>query len=192
MKTICIYAGASLGNNDYYYSCVYSLAAKIFEKNYKIVYGGGGLGLMGALYDCAIKNNGNILGVIPNFLIAREKSAITRENKNAAVIITNTMHERKEIMFSKADAFIALPGGVGTLEEIIEIITWKQIGIHSKPICFYNVNNFWGDLFSLFDHFVETEFIKSESEIDYFASDNITEIMEYVENYPNHRLINMA
>jgi uncharacterized protein (TIGR00730 family) len=129
-----------------------------------LVYGGGAKGIMGAVADAVLASGGNVTGIIPQFLIAKESSAqsLTRLSET---LVTENMHERKHLMFERSDAFVALPGGIGTLEEIIEIMTWAQLGRHEKPIVFANIGGFWDPLLALLDHMREEGFIHTQSRV---------------------------
>ena len=126
------------------------------ENGIRLVYGGGSLGLMGAIATSVLDHGGLVTGIIPDFLTARE-NALTRVQE---MIVTPDMHERKRLMFEHSDAFVALPGGIGTLEELVEQLTWQQLGRHSKPILIANIANFWEPLLGLLTHMRSTQFIR--------------------------------
>ena len=130
------------------------------DANVSLVYGGGINGIMGACSRSVSENGGKVIGIIPEFLQAMEANGEAGKFCDE-LIVTSSMHERKQLMFDKADAFLALPGGIGTLEEVVEILTWAQIGRHTKPIGILNVDGFWDPLVDLFDHMMEQGFIHS-------------------------------
>jgi len=155
MKSICIYCGSSTGNGNTYRDAAILMGETLAQEGISLVYGGGGIGLMGIVADTVIKNGGKVIGVIPRFLDERELS----HSNLSELILVDTMHERKQIMADNADGFIAMPGGVGTFEEIFEAITWSQLKIHDKPCAFYNVNGFYDSISSSLDRAVTDGFI---------------------------------
>ncbi len=143
------------------------------ENGVTLVYGGGSNGLMGAVAGGVFENGGRIVGVIPEFLKTREL-----DFKGAhELIVTHDMHERKQIMFDRADAFVALPGGIGTLEELVEQLTWSQLGRHKKPILFADINGFWKPLVELLDHMKDNGFIHSALSFEYGIADKVEDIL---------------
>lgn len=155
MKSICIFCGSQFGNEEFYSEKAIKLARVIVSHNIELVYGGGKVGLMGVIADEVLRQNGKVTGIIPEFLFKKEvgHEGLTK------LIIVNSMHERKLKMSSIADAFIAMPGGFGTLEELAEIITWNQLNLVKKPVGIYNVENFYDLLLKQFDLMVEKEFV---------------------------------
>ena len=147
------------------------------ENGITLVYGGGARGLMGALARSVHENGGRVVGIIPDFLKSRERMFAGAEE----IVVTRDMHERKRLMFERADAFVALPGGVGTLEELVEQLTWAQLGRHSKPILIANINAFWEPLLELLDHMKRSGFIHSELAIDYKVVDRVQDILPAIE-----------
>jgi uncharacterized protein (TIGR00730 family) len=143
------------------------------ENGIGLVYGGGSVGLMGALAEAALDHGGTVTGVIPDFLVNREHM-LTRVQQR---IITRDMHERKRVMFDHADAFVALPGGIGTLEELVEQLTWAQLGRHKKPILILNVAGFWDPLCVLLDHMKKLDFIRDNLSINLLVAERVTEIL---------------
>jgi uncharacterized protein (TIGR00730 family) len=143
------------------------------EEGVSLVYGGGGNGLMGAVARAVHDNGGHVVGVIPEFLQARELAY----NGVAEMVVTPDMHERKRIMFERADAFVALPGGIGTLEELIEQMTWAQLGRHKKPVLFANFNGFWQPLIALLDHMKKMGFIHSDMYFNYGLANKVEDIL---------------
>ena len=158
IRSICVYCGSSPGRSDTYIKAARTLGASIAGAGLTLVYGGGTKGIMGAVAESAIRAGGKVTGIIPRFLMNREatESALDRLDE---LIVTEDMHQRKHTMFEKSDAFVALPGGIGTVEEIVEVMTWAQLGHHRKPIVFGNVNGFWNPMLVLLDHMREEGFI---------------------------------
>ena len=172
IKSICVYCGSRLGISKEYAKNAEILGKKIAHFNLKLVYGAGNIGLMGKLAETCEINGGNILGVIPYTLTKKEKA---KKNINN-FIITEDMHERKKVMYMNSDMIIALPGGIGTLEELMEIITWKQLGFHKKPIYLLNTLGFWDKLIGVFDNMRENGFVESHI-LNYFrVFDSVDEI----------------
>lgn len=155
-KRICVFCGSSSGSDPRYAEAASALARHLVSSNIAVVYGGGNSGLMGVLANTVLDAGGDITGVIPRGLVAKE-AAHTRV---ADLRIVESMHERKALMARLADAFIALPGGYGTFEEFCEVLTWTQLGIQRKPCGLLNVNGYYDALLGLFDHAVAEEFLK--------------------------------
>lgn len=148
IKAICVYCGSSPGNDPGFIEAARQFGQILGENGIRLVFGGGSIGLMGALADSLIRHGGAATGIIPEFLTAKEQPRRLAQEQ----IITRDMHERKRTMFDRADAFVALPGGLGTLEELVEQMTWAQLGRHKKPILIANINGFWDPLLALIDH----------------------------------------
>ncbi len=143
------------------------------ENNIGLVYGGGSIGLMGITAQSVLDHGGQVTGIIPSFLQEREVMLDAVQE----LIITEDMHERKRKMFECAQAFVALPGGIGTLEELVEMLTWAQLGQHKKPVLLANINAFWDPLMSLLDHMREEDFIRSGLEVSFLSTGNPEEIV---------------
>ncbi|WP_378943493.1 TIGR00730 family Rossman fold protein [Mesorhizobium sp. ANAO-SY3R2] len=158
IRSICVYCGSSPGRDEVYMKAGHLLGRSIAKAGLRLVYGGGTKGIMGAVADGALRAGGKVTGIIPRFLMNKEatESALGRLDD---LVVTNNMHERKHLMFEKSDAFVALPGGIGTVEEIVEIMTWAQLGHHRKPIVFANVESFWNPMLALLDHMKEEGFV---------------------------------
>jgi len=148
IKTVCVYCGSGPGTNPRFVEAAKAFGKILAESGIRLVYGGGSIGLMGAVATSALDHGGMVTGIIPDFLTIRE-NALKRVQE---LIVTPDMHERKRLMFEHSDAFVALPGGIGTLEELIEQMTWAQLGRHKKPILIANINGFWDPLLSLLAH----------------------------------------
>ncbi|AZO70672.1 MAG: TIGR00730 family Rossman fold protein [Mesorhizobium sp.] len=158
IRSVCVYCGSSPGRDDAYVKAGHLLGRSLAKSGLRLIYGGGTKGIMGAVADGAIKAGGQVTGIIPRFLINREATQIALD-KLDELLITDNMHERKHRMFEKSDAFVALPGGIGTVEEIVEIMTWAQLGHHRKPIVFANIKGFWDPMLSLIEHMSGEGFI---------------------------------
>jgi uncharacterized protein (TIGR00730 family) len=154
---ICVYCGSGNGRNPKYMAAARQLGQTMAESGIGLIYGGGSLGLMGEVAKSTLAAGGRVTGVIPDFLVQRERM-LTDVNE---LIVTSNMHERKMTMFERADGFVALPGGMGTLEELVEICTWAQLGRHNKPIILANVNNYWDPFLTLIDHMRQEKFIRA-------------------------------
>jgi len=156
MKSIAVYCGASPGADPVYADAARGLARALVEHNIALVYGGGKVGLMGVIADEVLRLGGEATGVIPKALVEREvgHAGLTR------LFVVKDMHERKAMMSDLAEGFIAMPGGMGTLEELFEMVTWAQLGIHAKPIGLLNVNGFWDGLAGVVEHMVNEGFVR--------------------------------
>ncbi len=158
-RSVCVYCGSSKGLDDAFLDAACRLGRTLAENNVQLVYGGGSLGLMGATAEAALEAGGKVVGIIPKFLrdIEKQYEDITELH------VTKNMHERKQLMFDRSDAFVSLPGGIGTLEETVEMLTWSQLGRHNKPIVLLNVHNYWTPLLNLLDHMVDQKFVKPDA-----------------------------
>ncbi|MCT4615257.1 MAG: TIGR00730 family Rossman fold protein [Marinifilaceae bacterium] len=179
MKNIVVYCGSNTGNKSIYEKQTIDLGKKICAENLGLIYGGAKVGLMGILADTVLENDGIVIGVIPNFL--SEKEII--HNRLSKTIHVETMHERKAKMNDLADAVIALPGGFGTLEELFEMITWSQLGIHKKPIAILNINGFFNPLIDLLRNMVDDCFLKEDNKESLIISDNVDELFSSLNSY---------
>lgn len=172
IRNICVYCGSGPGTDPAFVEAARTLGKILAENRVGLVYGGGEVGLMGAVADSVLAGGGKVTGVIPQFLVERE-----RANPRGELVITRNLHERKQKMFDLADAFVALPGGVGTLEEVVEQMTWAQLGRHRKPILLANIKSFWDPLCALLDHMERLQFIRSGLTVNYLVADKITDIL---------------
>lgn len=179
-KRLCVYCGSGPGRTPAYLEAARTLGAAMAEAGYGLVYGGGSLGLMGETARAVIAAGGHVTGIIPQFLVNKERM-LTEVNE---LIVTSNMHERKMTMFERSDGFVALPGGVGTLEELVEITTWAQLDQHRKPIILCNISNYWTPLLTLFDHMRAEQFIREGLE---FRIDTVTAAEEVIPAF-EHRL----
>lgn len=163
VKWICVYCGSGEGVNPAYAAAAEEFGATMAAAGIGLVYGGGNIGLMGVLARSVLANGGRVTGIIPDFLIAKERMLHEIQD----LIVTDTMHERKQLMFERADAFVALPGGIGTLEELVEQLTWAQLGQHAKPIVLADIDRFWQPLLALIDHMRQEAFIRSGLNVEF-------------------------
>jgi uncharacterized protein (TIGR00730 family) len=158
MNRVCVFCGSNKGKDPAYAAAAQAMGRALAERGLALVYGGGGVGLMGLLADATLAAGGEVIGVIPEALFAKEVG-----HRNLTDLrVVRSMHERKALMANLADAFIALPGGMGTFEELCEMITWAQLGIHRKPCAILNVNNFYGHLLQMFDYATAEDFIRPD------------------------------
>lgn len=158
MKSICVFCGSSIGSDDAFREAAASLGRLLAERGIRLVYGGGKVGLMGVVADAALQAGGEVLGIIPEALMLKEVG----HGNLTELVVTRTMHDRKAAMADAAEGFIALPGGFGTLDELCEILTWAQLGIHTKPIGLLDIDGFFAHLEAFFDFAVDQGFIKPE------------------------------
>lgn len=154
LSSICVYCGASDSVNAIYIRLAEALGRELAGRDIRLIYGGGGVGLMGACARAAHERGGEVLGIMPKFLLAKERIFTDVEHR-----IVDDMHTRKMMMFEEADAFIVLPGGIGTLEEAVEILSWARLGLHAKPMAFLDEDGFWAPFFELMDHIIAGGFI---------------------------------
>jgi hypothetical protein len=157
-KRLCVFCGSSHGGNPAYVDAAINAGAELARRGLGLVYGGGNVGLMGVLADAVLAGGGHVTGVIPEALMAREVG----HRGLPDLRVVKTMHERKALMAELSEGFIALPGGIGTFEEFFEIVTWAQLGMHSKPCALLNVNGFYDPLLRLLDHAVQERFVKQK------------------------------
>ena len=164
IRSVCVYCGSSPGRDEIYAKAGHLLGRSLAKSGLRLVYGGGTKGIMGAVAEGALKAGGKVTGIIPRFLINKEATE-TALDRLDELLITDNMHERKHKMFEKSDAFVALPGGIGTVEEIVEVMTWGQLGHHRKPIVFANVKGFWNPMLALIDHMSSEGFIHTAQRV---------------------------
>jgi|SRR5665213_3545871 len=174
---ICVYCGSGPGTDPAFVEAAIALGAAMAKAGIGLVYGGGGDGMMGAVARAVLENGGQVMGIIPEFLIGKEHPLIGKHQ----LVITKDMHERKRKMFEMADAFVAMPGGVGTLEEIVEQMTWAQLGRHKKPILLANIKGFWQPLCALLDHMKTLQFIRNGLEFDLLVANKVEDILSMLQ-----------
>ena len=173
IKTVCVYCGSGPGTNPHFIEGAKAFGKALAENNIRLVYGGGSLGLMGSVATSVLDHGGVVTGIIPDFLTLRE-NALTRVQE---MVVTPDMHERKRLMFERSDAFVALPGGLGTLEELVEQLTWQQLGRHAKPVLLANIDGFWEPLLALMAHMRQTQFIRAGLSVEVLKADRVEEIL---------------
>ncbi|MEA2907401.1 MAG: hypothetical protein QOI12_4788 [Alphaproteobacteria bacterium] len=173
IKSICVYCASGPGTKPVFVEAARSFGRILAENGIRLVYGGGSIGLMGAVAESVLDRGGLVTGVIPDFLVNREHMMMRAQER----IVTRDMHERKRIMFERADAFVALPGGVGTLEELVEQLTWAQLGRHKKPILILNIDGFWEPLCALLEHMKKLEFIREGLDVNLLVADQVEDIL---------------
>jgi uncharacterized protein (TIGR00730 family) len=176
---IALYCGSRTGNKPIYRDKAIELAQHIANQGFGIVYGGASIGLMGQVADTVLEHSGEVVGVIPEFMLDYEIA----HNKLTELHIVETMHERKALMAERASAFIALPGGLGTFEEILEIATWGQLNQHQKPMIIYNVNRFYDALIAQLDHAVEEGFLPPQHRAKVIICDSLEQITNVIKNF---------
>jgi uncharacterized protein (TIGR00730 family) len=179
MRRICVFCGSSPGSRPEYRAAAEEMAAQLARRKIGLVYGGGNVGLMGVIADAVLGAGGDVQGVIPEHLMAREvgHKGLTKLH------VVRSMHERKALMADLSDAFVALPGGFGTLEEFCEVVTWTQLGLHAKPCGILNVLGFYSPLLRMFDHAVEERFLKPENRELVLARDKPAELLQALERW---------
>lgn len=182
-KSICVFCGSGVGRNPSYVAAAEYLGAAMARSGIRLVYGGGSIGIMGAVARTVLAHGGDVTGIIPEFLIQREQML----DGNHELIVTRDMHERKSLMFQRSDAFVALPGGIGTLEEVVEQMTWAQLGRHRKPILLADIDGFWAPLEDLISHMQAEAFIREGFEVSYLVAKRAEDIIPMVTSY-NDRL----
>ena len=179
MKSICVYCGSSPGKPNTYIEAARGLGEAIARRELRLVYGGGNVGLMGAIADSVLKHGGEVYGVIPESLVAKE---LAHEGLTELFCV-QSMHERKQKMAQLADAFVALPGGIGTMEEIFEVMTWTQLGFHHKPCAFFDVDNYYEGVFQWMNQAVEERFVADKYLSFFQRFTTINELFDFLENY---------
>lgn len=184
MKSICVFCGSNSGSNDLYKEMAENLAQELVEQKITLVYGGGSIGLMGKISSSVLEKGGKVIGVIPKFLAEKElaQTAVTD------LRIVDSMHERKALMAELSDGFIAMPGGIGTLEEIFEVYTWSQLGLHIKPCGLLNVNGYYHHLIEFLYHMVEEKFMKPENRDMLLIHEKPKLLIELMRNYRSPKI----
>ena len=179
MKRITVFCGSSLGTDESFKLKAIELGRTLANENIELVYGGADIGLMGAVADGALESSGKVIGVLPNFLKSKEIA----HNGLTELIIVESMHKRKTLMNELCDGVIALPGGFGTLEELFEMLTWGQLGLHEKPIGILNVNGYYNELIHFLDKMVNKGLLKDINRKMILVSDNVHELITLMKNY---------
>jgi uncharacterized protein (TIGR00730 family) len=180
ISSVCVYCGSSDAADPAWLEAATTLGAALAAEGLRLVYGGGGVGLMGACARAAHAAGGRVLGVMPSFLVNRE---IVLED--VETVIVTSMHERKIRMFEAADAFVVLPGAIGTLEEAVELLSWRRLGLHAKPIVFYDPGGFWRPLFELFEQFIADRLVPPEFRNCWTVVDRVDAIIPALRAMPS-------
>ena len=178
--SICVYCGSSDAADPAWISAAAQLGRELAAADIRLVYGGGGVGLMGACARGALSAGGRVLGVIPEFLLDREGAV-----PGVETVVVQSMHQRKIRMFEEADAFAVLPGAIGTLEEAIELISWRRLGLHEKPVAFWNPEGFWEPLFSLFDSFIDRRLVPPSFRRCWLAVEKVEDLAPALQATPS-------
>jgi len=173
LRSLCVYCGSGAGQNPAYVKAARAFGRILASSRIGLVYGGGSLGLMGEIAHSVLDHGGHVTGIIPGFLSEREQMLIEAQE----LIVVDDMHQRKQLMFTKSDAFVALPGGLGTLEEFVEQLTWSQLGRHTKPIVLTNIEGFWDPLLVLFDRMGGERFIRTGLELNLLVVERVEDII---------------
>jgi uncharacterized protein (TIGR00730 family) len=173
IKAVCVYCGSGPGAEPQFVETARTFGQVLAKNNIRLIYGGGSIGLMGAIAESVADHGGAVTGIIPDFLKAREMMF----RRAQEMLVVRDMHERKRLMFERADAFVALPGGIGTLEELVEQLTWAQLGRHKKPILIANIARFWDPLCALLDHMRAMQFIRAGLTVDLLVAERAEDIL---------------
>lgn len=173
LKTVCVYCGSADGTNAAHSEAAAALGQAMAAAGVGLVYGGGSHGLMGITARAVLAGGGHVTGIIPGFL--RDRELMLRDIQE--MLVVPDMHTRKRLMFERADAFVALPGGVGTLEELVEQMTWVQLQQHTKPVLIADIAGFWRPFLSLLEHMRENGFVRTDAEVSYLVAEEIADIL---------------
>jgi uncharacterized protein (TIGR00730 family) len=179
MESICVFCGSSAGNDPEYKKVAYDLGKKIARENFQLIYGGGSIGLMGIMADSVLEHGGQVTGVIPQFLYDLEVG----HDGVTELLIVDSMHERKQKMATLAQGFVAMPGGIGTMEELFEIFTWSQLSLIKKPVALLNIQGFYDDLIRFIDHMVASGFLHKGTRDQLIKSSDINALIDTMKNY---------
>lgn len=173
INAVCVYCGSSPGAEPIFGEAAAQFGKILAENGVRLVFGGGSVGLMGILAHAVLTHDGKATGIIPEFLTQRERP----RRLGQELIVTRDMHDRKRTMFERADAFVALPGGIGTLEELVEQLTWAQLGRHRKPILIANINGYWDPLLTLVTHMRERAFVPESLAVNFLVAERVEDIL---------------
>jgi uncharacterized protein (TIGR00730 family) len=177
IRSLCVYCGSGFGSDPVFVETAAELGRTLAARGIGLVYGGGNVGLMGTVARSVLDHGGYVTGIIPDFLKSREKMLDDVQE----TIVVSDMHSRKRLMFERSDAFVALPGGIGTLEELVEQMTWAQLGRHTKPILLFSPKGFWKPLLTLLAHMREQGFIRPGLELNYLVAERVEEVVPMLE-----------
>lgn len=181
LQNVCVYCGSGAGENPAFADAAHALGEKLASAGVGLVYGGGDLGLMGIVARTVLEHGGHVTGVMPHFLRGRERMLVDVHE----LVVVDNMHERKHLMFEKSDAFVALPGGLGTLEEFVEQLTWTQLGRHQKPIVLVNIHGFWNPLLEMFDNMLSHGFIRTGFELKMTVAESADDVLRVIRDAMN-------
>lgn len=183
IKSVCVYCGASNGTSNGFTDIATELGRELAEHNIRLIYGGGGIGMMGAVADATLAAGGEVIGIIPQHL---ERAELGHRGLTELKIV-DSMHTRKRMMFDLSDAFVILPGGMGTLDETFEIITWRQLGMHDKPIVLVNHDNYWEPFLDLVDHVIDNGFARPAARQLFSVVGSVGRLFDLLEGEPQTR-----
>jgi uncharacterized protein (TIGR00730 family) len=174
IRSVCVFCGSAPGARPSYSAAARELGTALAHRGITLVYGGGRLGLMGIVADAALAAGGRVTGVIPRMLIDRElaHTGLTQQH------VVNTMHERKTLMADLSDGFVGLPGGMGTFDELVEIVTWAQLGLHAKPVILANIENYFDAMYRMLDYAVAEKFVTAESRARWRNAESVPQVMQ--------------
>jgi hypothetical protein len=173
INALCVYCGSSPGTDPAFVAAAQAFGETLAKNQIRLIYGGGSVGLMGTLANAVLDSGGHVTGIIPEFLTKRERPRRVAQE----LIVVPDMHARKRSMFDRADGFVALPGGLGTLEELVEQLTWAQLGRHRKPILIANIANYWDPLLTLIEHMRTVKFVPSAFNVDFLVATRVEDIV---------------
>jgi len=180
IKNVCVYCGSSSNVDEAYKAAATKLGAMVAQEDWGVVYGGGRVGLMGLVADSALKAGGDVVGIIPEHIQERE----VQHEDLTELHVVDTMHVRKQMMVDRSQAFVILPGGLGTLDELFELMTWKQLGLHDKPIVIVNMNGYWDDMLKAVRHIAKQGFMREDDLNMFVEVQNVDEVPEAIKNAP--------
>jgi len=182
INALCVYCGSSPGTDPAFVAAAQSFGKILAENHIRLIYGGGSVGLMGAVAHAVLDHGGHVTGIIPEFLTKRERPRHIAQE----LIVVPDMHSRKRAMFEHADGFVALPGGLGTLEEVVEQLTWAQLGRHKKPILIANIAGYWNPLLTLIEHMRTVKFVPSAFNVDFLVATRVEDILPAMQKAARH------
>jgi len=180
IKSLCVYCGSSAKVDEDFKNAAKKMGEILAKNKIRLVYGGGKAGLMGIIADAVMQNGGEVTGIIPSHISDRE----IQHKSLTELHVVESMHVRKQMMVDHSDAFLVLPGGVGTLDETCEIITWRQLGIHDKPIIIANLKNYWAPFLSMIDHIADEGFMRQDDKNTFQVVESLDDVMDAIENAP--------
>ena len=182
INALCVYCGSSPGTDPAFVTAAQTFGKILAENHIRLIYGGGSVGLMGAVAHAVLDHGGHVTGIIPEFLTKRERPRHIAQE----LIVVPDMHSRKRAMFDHADGFVALPGGLGTLEEVVEQLTWAQLGRHKKPILIANIAGYWDPLLTLIEHMRTVKFVPSAFNVDFLVATRVEDILPPMQKAARH------